>query len=153
MIWIVLLITHGLLAVTLLGAVTHQAVSVNWRPGKGNLVERFASVGSGVYVNGIIVLFVVTFLFGAAIYVNYRIDVRPVFEDLVWHSSIGVFELKEHFIALTLALLPTYWLIWKKMPLTEHVALRRITTVLVAAVGWYGFLVGHILNNLRGLGS
>ena len=153
MMWIVLLITHGLLAVTLLGAITHQAVSVNWRTGKANFVERFASVGSRVYVNAIVVLFVITFLFGAVIYANYRTEVRPVFEDLVWYSSVGVFELKEHFIALTLALLPTYWLIWKKIPLTEQVALRRITTVLVALVVWYGFLVGHVLNNLRGLGS
>jgi hypothetical protein len=153
MTWIVLLIVHGLLALLLIGALTHQAVSVVWRPGKGNFVGRFASVTGVSYVNAIIVLFVVTFIFGAVIYADYRILVRPVFEDLRWYSSVGVFELKEHITALALALLPTYWLLWKKVPLSDQITLRRITTIFIAVSAWYGLLVGHVLNNLRGLGS
>jgi len=152
--WIPLLIIHGLLALTLLGAITHQAVAVAWRPAhKGNIVERFAAVTSPAYVNGIIILFAITFIFGAIIYVNYRSEVRPTFEMLSWYSSIGLFELKEHFLALSLALLPTYWLIWKKLPSGNQVWLRTTATILLAVLIWYGFLVGHILNNLRGLGA
>jgi hypothetical protein len=154
MIWIVLLIVHGLLALTLLGAITHQAVSISWpRPRKRSFVERFAAVASPAYVNAIVALFAVTFVFGSLIYVNYRTEVRPVFESLGWHASIGLFELKEHFLALSLALLPTYWFIWKKLPLTQQGVLRRTVTVMLAVLVWYGFLAGHILNNLRGLGA
>ena len=105
---VTLLIMHGLLAVALLGALTHQAVSVVWVGARRrSFVERFAAVASPNYVTAIVVLFVITFLFGSYIYVSYRADVRPVFEQLGWFKSIGLFELKEHFIALSLALLPT----------------------------------------------
>ena len=151
---VTLLIMHGLLAVALLGALTHQAVSVVWVGARRrSFVERFAAVASPNYVTAIVVLFVITFLFGSYIYVSYRADVRPVFEQLGWFKSIGLFELKEHFIALSLALLPTYWFLWKQLPLSEHRAVRTVTTLTIAAVVWYGFLVGHILNDFRGLGA
>jgi hypothetical protein len=50
-------------------------------------------------------------------------------------------------------LLPVYWLLWKKVPLTEQVAYRAIVTTILAAFVWYSFLVGHVLNNLRGFGT
>jgi hypothetical protein len=62
--WTILLIIHGLLAVALLGAITHQAVSV-WMPVRskaGNFVTRFRAVPSTSYVMAIIVLYVVTLL-------------------------------------------------------------------------------------------
>ena len=152
--WIALVIIHGLLAVALLGALTHQAVSVLWRPPSRRwFVERFATVVSPVYVSAIATLFVITFLFGAYIYSSYRVDVRPVFESLGWYKAIGSFELKEHFLSLGLALLPTYWFLWKQVPLSQKVVLRQVATVIVAVVVWYGFIVGHILNDLRGLGT
>ena len=59
---VVLLIVHGLLAVTLLGAITHQALSVvpsRAAVGPLSFVGRFRSVDSGAYANAIVVLFVV----------------------------------------------------------------------------------------------
>src|SRR5262245_489421 len=64
--WTMLLIIHGLLAVALLGAITHQAVSV-WMPVRskaGIFVTRFRAVPSTSYVKAIIVLYVVTFVMG-----------------------------------------------------------------------------------------
>ena len=58
----VLLIVHGLLAVALLGAITHQALSV-WAPARkpaASFVGRFRGVSGAFYTNAIIVLFVVT---------------------------------------------------------------------------------------------
>jgi hypothetical protein len=66
--WIGLVITHGLIAFLLLGAITHQVVSV-WAParaGASNFVARFRAVGSANYVNAVIVLYIVTALFGAS---------------------------------------------------------------------------------------
>jgi hypothetical protein len=154
MMWITLVIIHGLLAVALLGALTHQGVSVVWVGARRrSFVERFAAVGSPNYVTAIIVIFVITFLFGAYIYTTYRVDVRPPLEELRLYAPIGLFDLKEHFITLSLALLPTYWFLWKRLPLSEHRTARTVTTLTIAVCVWYGFLVGHILNDLRGLGT
>jgi hypothetical protein len=60
--WIALVMTHGLLAFLLLGAITHQVVSV-WvlaRAGGTNFVARFRAVGSANYANAIIVLYLIT---------------------------------------------------------------------------------------------
>src|SRR5665213_516491 len=63
-----LLIAHALAAVFMLGALTHQALSLWWPPGKGER-SLFASF-------------------------------RAVREDLKFNTANGIFELKEHFVAL-----------------------------------------------------
>ena len=42
---------------------------------------------------------------------------------------------------------------WKKVALNEQVAWRAAVTAILAFFVWYSFLVGHVLNNLRGLGT
>lgn len=154
MLWVVLVIVHGLLAFLLLGAITHQAVSVAWPSRRKRLfVERFATVSGVAYTNAIIVLFLITFFFGGWIYANYRVDVKPGLEETRAYVPIGLFELKEHIAALALALLPLYWVFWKRIPLTEHANIRAVTTLVIAFCAWWSFLVGHILNNVRGLGT
>ena len=51
----VLLIVHGLLAVTLLGAITHQALSVvpPSSPGKRSFFARFRNVNSAAYADNL----------------------------------------------------------------------------------------------------
>ena len=116
---VVLLIVHGLLAVALLGAITHQALSVVPRraaAGPLSFVGRFRSVDSGAYATAVVVLFVVTAIGGALLYPQYRLDVRTALEDLQLRAANGVFEIKEHLVAIGLGLLPTYWLFWKAPP-------------------------------------
>src|SRR3954468_1389819 len=94
-----LLIVHGLLAVALLGATTHQALSV-WAPGSkpaGSFVGRFRGVPGAGYTNAIIVLYLLTAILGAIIYPEYRMEVRLVVEQLGLKAQNGAFELKEHF--------------------------------------------------------
>ena len=86
------------------------------------------------------------------IYANYRLDVRVPLEEFREFVPIGLFETKEHAIALGLGLLPTYWLFWKRVPLDEQNSVRTALTVIVAACAWWGFLVGNIVNNTRGVG-
>jgi hypothetical protein len=64
-----------------------------------------------------------------------------------------VFDLKEHVAVLGLFLLPIYWYLWKNVRNAEYDSPRRWLTVLMAAMAWYLFLVGHFLNNVRGFGS
>ena len=151
---VILLIAHGLLAVILLGAVSHQALATASRPStaqKRSFFNRFASVNAAAYVNPIILFFVLTSIGGALLYPQYRTDVRPVLEDLQMREANGIFEIKEHFAALGLGLLPAYWFFWQA-PLTPASAVtRRYLTWILAFLVWWNFLVGHVLNNIRGL--
>lgn len=150
-----LLIIHALVSVALLGAITHQTLSV-WRSVRvppASFFAKFRAVPAASYVNAVIVLFVVaTFIGGVLIYPAYRISVRIVLEQLRLNTANGLFELKEHFAAVGLGLLPAYWYYWRQPP-AEHMRTRAILTTILAGIVWWGFIVGHILNNIRGFGS
>jgi len=153
--WIVLLVVHGLLAFLLLGAITHQTLSV-WAPPRskpGSFFARARAVPATSYVNAIIVLFIITAILGGLIYTNYRITARFTLEQGRFFKTFGAFELKEHFIALGLGLLPAYWWYWKSALAEEHPLTRKMLTTVLAFVVWWGFLVGHLANNVRGLGT
>jgi hypothetical protein len=150
-----LLILHGLLAVALLGAVTHQAVSVLAPVQKpaGSFVGRFRGVASGSYVNAVVALYVITTILGSVIYPDYRLNVRLVLEQLELKAQNGAFELKEHFAVIGLAMLPAYWYYWRHTAGAGQTRSRAVITTLLAFIVWWNFLVGHILNNIRGFGS
>ena len=153
--WITLVIVHGMLAFLLLGAITHQVVSV-WAPVRApasNFVARYRAVASANYVNAIIVLYIVTLIVGAILYTNYRITARLTLEQGKYWKSFGAFEFKEHLIAIGLATLPAYWYFWQRSPAAEHAHTRAMLTTLLAFIIWWGFLTGHIVNNIRGLGT
>lgn len=149
--YIVLLIVHGLLAVALLGAITHQAVSA-WAPAvkPASFAGRFRAVSGGAYTNAIVVLYVCTALIGAIIYPEFRISIRGVLEEMEMPKAMGSFELKEHFVVVGLAVLPAYWYFWRTAGIDGHLRTRRALTTVVAFIVWWGFLVGHIVNNFRG---
>lgn len=148
-----LLILHGLLAVALLGAITHQAFSTTRRVpvAQQTFVGRFRSVGAAHYTNAIVVLFIAASTLGALLYPPYRLDVRPTLEDLDLRAANGVFEIKEHLAAIGLGLLPAYWFFWRDSVSPEGIIARRYLTWILAFVIWWNFLVGHVLNNIRGL--
>jgi hypothetical protein len=150
--WIFLLIVHGLLAVALLGAITHQVVAVLWpvRAHAGTFVTRFRAVPSTSYVTAIVVLYLVTMLFGAIIYTHYTITSRIAIIQLQLWKPYGLFEIKEHFAALGLAILPAYWYFWRVPNAPGATRARAALTALLAVIVWWNFLVGHIINNLRG---
>jgi predicted signal transduction protein with EAL and GGDEF domain len=147
----ILLIVHGLFAVALLGAITHQAAAVLVPTGRpaGSFVGRFRAVPGPSYINAVVILYLVTALLGGILYTEYRVSVRTVVEQLGLWPAQGAFELKEHFAALGLGLLPPYRYYWR---VPEHRRTRTALTALLAFFVWWNFLVGHILNNIRGFG-
>ncbi len=153
--WTILLIIHGLLAVALLGALTHQAVAVlaPVRQAAGGFVTRFRAVPATAYATAICVLWVLTFIMGAWIYTKFRIYVRIPIEQAGYWKTQGFFELKEHAATLGLGLLPAYWFFWKEAKSTQYDGARKWSTFLLAIICWFVFLVGHIVNNVRGFGS
>jgi hypothetical protein len=150
---ILLLIIHGLLAVALLGAVTHQAISV-WLPVRKtahSFVSRVRTAPALSYVNAIVVLYLLTAVLGALIYPSYRLGVRIVLEQLDLFMANGSFELKEHFVAVGLGILPAYWYFWRQPLDDNHARTRVALTSMLAFIVWWSFIVGHVLNNTRGL--
>jgi len=147
-----LLIMHGLMAVALIGALTHQTLGVFWprRPGQTSFVANARGIRPQGYTIAIIILYVITFVLGAYIYPTYRIFVRPPLEELRLLYVIGLFEIKENLLALSLAMLPAYWFFWKKYP--DYSRHRAWTTAVISFSVWFSFIVGHIINNVRGFG-
>jgi len=152
--WSILLIIHGILAVFLLGAITHQAIGVSWPVAKrsAGFVSAVRGVNGMSYTNAVVILFVTTFALGCIIYPTYRVNVRTVLQELHLFKPEGAFEMKEHLLALSLALLPIYWLYWHKASEANR-GTRAVLTSLIAVAVWWGFLTGHVINNIRGFGS
>jgi hypothetical protein len=160
----ILVVAHLLMALVLLGALTHQALALVWpvrslaaAPGGAapapSLLRSYRAVRVNLYTNAVIILYLITGLMGAFLYGPYRLTILPFFYGHGLKLFGGLFEFKEHLVVLGLGLLPIYWLLWKKVPLAEQVPLRTAVTAILAVFVWYAFLIGHILNNLKGLGT
>lgn len=148
-----LLIFHGLCAVFMLGALTHQTLSVWWpaTAGTGRTVfNSFRAVRSAHYANTVVILYLLTVLLGSLIYPTYRLSVRNFLEDLRLSAANGVFELKEHVVAVGLGLLPAYWYFWRDA--AADAWSRKLVTGLLALIVWYSFVVGHVVSSIRGFG-
>jgi hypothetical protein len=153
--WTIWLLVHLLFAVGLLGALTHQAMSVALpvRRAAGGIVTRFRAVPAPGYATAVCVLWVLTFIVGSYIYTKYRIFVRIPLEQSGYYKTQGFFDFKEHVASLGLVLLPGYWYLWKNAQNPEYDTARKMVTVVLAVMCWFLFIVGHVLNNTRGFGS
>jgi hypothetical protein len=153
--WTILLIIHALAAVFLLGALTHQAASVLLpvRAPAKSFVARYRAVPAAGYATAVCVLWVFTFIMGAWIYTKYRVYIRIPLEELGYWKTVGFFDFKEHVVSLGFGLLPIYWYLWKNPRATELDSARRWLTVVIAAICWTVFVIGHVLNNARGFGT
>ena len=150
-----LLIVHGLVAVALLGAITHQTLAA-WattgtRP--GSFFGRFRSIPSASFANAVVVLYAGSTLLGGVVYLYFRVDVRPELERAGHWHVLGFFDLKEHFAAIGFALLPAYWIYWRRPGADEPAQTRTALTSILAFIVWWSFLTGHVANNIMGFGS
>lgn len=149
-----LLFVHMLAAVFVLGATTHQALAVLW-PGKDKrtFFSSMRSVRSNAYVNATIVSYIIAAVLGGWVYTEYRVTVWFVLQNLDLRMANGLFELKEHWAAIGLMLLPAYWYYWRQPQDPKHASVRSILAGILAFTVWYSFLVGHYINNIRGIES
>lgn len=149
----ILLVLHVLVGAALLGALTHQSFSVARKPvaPPRSFVERFRGVNSPTFTNVVVLLFFANVILGGLLYPRYRVDVRPTLEDLQLRAANGVFETKEHFAAVALGLLPAYWLAWRAPLVLSRADSRKYLTWMLAFVVWWSFIVGELLNNIKGL--
>jgi hypothetical protein len=153
--WSIWLFVHLILAVGLLGALTHQAMAVALpvhRPA-GDIVTRFRAVPAAGYATAVCVLWVLTFIVGSYIYTKYRIYIRIPIEAAHDYKTGGFFDFKEHVATLGLVLLPAYWFFWKNAQDPQYDNARKGVTIILAIMCWFLFIVGHVLNNTRGFAS
>ncbi|MGA7786840.1 MAG: hypothetical protein WCA56_01610 [Xanthobacteraceae bacterium] len=153
--WTIWLFIHLILAVGLLGALTHQAMAVALpaRRAAGGIVSRFRGVPAAGYATAVCVLWVLTFLVGSFIYTKYRTYIRIPLEEGHFYKTGGFFDFKENVSTLGLVLLPAYWYFWKNAQNPQYDNARKGVTLVLAVMAWFLFIVGHVLNNTRGFGS
>jgi hypothetical protein len=153
--WTLWLFVHLILAVGLLGALTHQAAAVALpvRQPAGGIVARFRAVSATGYATAVCVLWVLTYIVGSYIYTKYRIAIRIPLEAQHYYKTGGFFDFKEHVATLGLVLLPAYWYFWKNAQNPESDNARKGVTLVLAVMCWFLFIVGHVLNNTRGFAS
>jgi len=153
---IAILLLHGLCSLFLVGALSHQAAAT-WRraPLAGRptgVVAGFAAVRAPLYAQAIAISYVLTMVLGDVVYGPYRVDVKTMLFDLQLWPWNGVFEIKEHLVALGFFLLGPYLVLWRVPLGATQARSRRLLTSLLAAIVWYALLAGHLLNNLKGVG-
>ena len=147
-----LVILHGLVSIALIGAITHQGFSAWRRPAPARLfVDRFRAVSPPGYAAAVSVLYVVAFALGAYVYPVFVLDAKASLAESGYNKEIFLFQAKEHIAVLGLFFLPAYYHYWRRAPLGEYVMTRRFITTMLMLVVWWNLVVGHILNNLRGL--
>jgi hypothetical protein len=153
--WTIWLFVHLILALGLLGALTHQAMAVAFpvRKAAAGIVTRFRAVPAAGYTTAVCVLYVLTFFVGSFIYTQYRIAIRIPLESAHYYKTGGFFDFKEHVATLGLVLLPAYWYLWKNGQNPHYDNARKGVTLVLAVMVWFLFIVGHILNNTRGFAS
>jgi hypothetical protein len=145
-------ILHGIMAMVLLGAATHQGLAVWRRPAPARFfVDRFRAIPAAHFATAIVVLYVLTFALGAYIYPTYVLDVKGAVIDYGMRTTVGVFQMKEHVTVIGLVLLPVYWHFWRTVPQSEGVHGRRLFTTFLMLGSWWNLVIGHLLNNLKGL--
>jgi len=150
-----LLILHGLVAVALLGAITHQTLAA-WAPSgarPSSFFGRFRTVPPAAYTNAIVGLYLGAALLGAIVYLYFKVDIQPDLErDRHWHA-LGFFDLKEDFVAIGLGLLPAYWISWRWPFADKRGRTEAALTTILGFIVWWGFIVGHVMNDIMGFGS
>lgn len=155
--WTIWLLVHLILSVGLLGALTHQTAAalmpVRQLSGPPGIVTRFRAVPGAGYAAAVCVMWILTFIVGAFIYTKYRTYIRIPIEQAGYWKTQGFFDFKEHIASIGLTLLPIYWWLWKNEQSREYDTPRRMVTIVLCISCWFLFIVGHVLNNVRGFGS
>ena len=151
----VLLIIHSLVAVALLGAITHQTLSTS----RGGLPVRFVLPPLPHRAIRLICqrncrsLCALRAARRDRVQFYFRVDIRPDLEHAGRWQALSLLDLKEHFVSIGFALLPAYWVLWRQ-PHPENLARTRAAlTSILAVIVWFSFLIGHVLNNIMGFES
>jgi len=144
-----LLIVHLFATFVLVGAMTHNLlIVVKYLGGKFGRQKL-----EWLYVRVSLWAYVITYVVGALIYPAYRVYIRHHYFDPELPWATGLFEVKEHWGAVALAMLFVYYFLRKNFqPATERDKLFLYVPLcfLLNIVLWYKVVVGCYLTLLKG---
>ncbi len=144
-----LLLAHLLATFLLVGAMTHNLVIVI-----GYLRGKFGRQKlEWIYVRVSLWAYVIVYAIGALIYPAYRIYIRHDYFDPKLPWATGLFEVKEHWGAVGLAMFFVYYLLRKSFQPSEEtdkLYLYVPLCVLLNLIVWYKVVVGCYLTILKG---
>ena len=103
------------------------------------------------FANAFVVLYAISALLGAVVYLYFRVDVRPQLERDGYWQTLGLFDLKEHFVAIGLGLLPAYWVCWRRPIAGEPGRTRAVLTAILCLHRLVGLPDGPRLEQHPGL--
>lgn len=141
------LIAHLLTGLLVLGALTHHLVIIARgrtaaRPRATRRLAFWATLG-----------YLLSFAWGVLVYPSFRYYVRHLYLDDALPWATGLFEIKEHALAIGLAVLPAYYASSRSVKDLDAKDRRfHVLSVLVLnGLVWYGFIVGAVVVNMRGV--
>ena len=143
-----LLMAHLLVTFLLVGSVTHNVIVVGGyvrgKFGRKRLEARYVKWAFWSYL--------IVYFTGAIIYPAFRVYIRAeAFDPLRWPT--GLFEVKEHWGAVGLALLGVYYVMRKNFtPSEEKEKLYFYVPlcVMINIIIWYKVIAGCYLSNMKG---
>lgn len=147
--YIPLLIAHLVATGVLLGSMTHNLVYViGYLRGRFGPKRREARQAAIMWWS-----YAVTYGIGALIYPAFRVHARHEYLDANLPWATGLFEVKEHWGALAVALLCAYWAVRRSFDPEEDRARLWVYVpwcFLLNAIIWYKTIIGGLLTILRG---
>jgi len=143
-----LLLAHALMAILLLGSMTHNClITLRYLGG------HFAKIRlEKLYVKVAFVAYLLSFGLGSLIYPNYRYHVRARYFDQTMPWASQLFDIKEHWTGIGLALFIVFFLFSlilnpkeDRTPLFVYVFLSLSLTLIV----WFALISGLLLSSYR----
>jgi hypothetical protein len=146
----VLLVIHDIVATALLIAISWQTAAAWLSPDPRNVLLPSFIRGKLNLSDTVAALIVIVVCLGGLLYPSYRMTVHPYLELHDLRLANGTFEIKEHFAALALLMVPAYRAAWTGSSAAELVLNRRAISALMCAMIWWNFLAGHLMNYTGG---
>lgn len=143
-----LLILHALTGILLLGSMTHHVLLV-----VPYLWGRYPKLRlEKLYVKVAFVAYSLTFGLGAVVYPNYRYHVRHLHFDkhLPWASNL--FDIKEHWAGIGMALFVAFLLISRVIDPQKDRAMLGVyafLSITLALIVWFNTISGLLLVSYR----
>ncbi|UCG58569.1 MAG: hypothetical protein JSU70_03470 [Phycisphaerales bacterium] len=144
-----LLLIHLFATFVLVGSMTHNLLCVakylRGKFGREKLERRYLTVSFWAYV--------IVYVLGALIYPAYRIYIRHDYFDPKMPWATGLFEVKEHWGAVALALFFMCYLLRRRFRPSEEkekLFLYVPLCFLLNLIVWYKIVVGCYLTVLKG---
>jgi len=145
-----LLFFHLVGAFVLVGSLTHNLVIVvNYLKNKFEKTQR-----AHLYTKIALITYAFEFVIGALIYPSFRVHVRAEYFDLQLPWATGLFEVKEHWAAIGLALMIVYHYVGKNIDFSEVKKMTLpylILGIILFLTIWYLIGAGFYLTTLKSI--